>query len=155
MELVNAGSLESFLEYKKANSEQLLDEECSCIMKQILKGISCIHDKDIVHRDLKPQNILMKSFTNIEESIKIADFGLGIKGDYMITENSGTILFMAPEQVTHSSYMKEVDIWAAGIIMYMLISSKHPLLNDKDNKDALIKKISKPRFTFDKRFSPY
>ena len=106
MELAQAGSLESFMNYRKLKNNPISDEECSCIMKQILEGINYIHGKNIVHRDIKPQNILMKSFVNLNGAAKIADFGLGEQGDYQITQNCGTIIFMAPEQLIGSSYRK-------------------------------------------------
>lgn len=101
MELVKAGTL-----HKLINLNPLDEEECSCIMKQIFEGLQYIHQLDMVHRDLKPQNILMSSFDLLEEAVKIADFGLGTQGQYTLTENCGTVLYMAPEQLAKQSYDK-------------------------------------------------
>ena len=104
MELVKAGTLKAFLKYRERKNMPLSDKECSCIMSQIFQGISYIHKLNIIHRDLKPQNILMKSFKNLEGAVKIADFGLGTQSIYGSVENCGTIIYMAPEQFSKSIY---------------------------------------------------
>ena len=95
MELVEAGTLCDLI-----YDHPLSDENNSCIVRQILEGLVYLHNMEVIHRDLKPQNILMKSFNDLNESIKIADFGLGVQGIYYISENCGTIMYMAPEQLT-------------------------------------------------------
>ena len=105
MELVEAGTLMTFLKYRELKFDPLTDEECSCIMRQILSGIEHIHELHIIHRDIKPQNILLRSFTKLEGAVKIADFGLGIQNEYS-RDNAGTILYMAPEQLTENKYNK-------------------------------------------------
>lgn len=82
------------------------DEECSCVMRQILQALAYIHQRDMIHRDLKPQNILLNSVENLEGSIKIADFGLGTQGICTSADNCGTLIFMAPEQLALSYYGK-------------------------------------------------
>eukprot|EP00826_Nyctotherus_ovalis_P010808 TRINITY_DN12829_c0_g1_i11.p4 TRINITY_DN12829_c0_g1~~TRINITY_DN12829_c0_g1_i11.p4 ORF type:complete len:104 (-),score=27.94 TRINITY_DN12829_c0_g1_i11:1230-1541(-) len=101
MELVRAGTLHKFIKLSSPS-----EEECYCIMKQILEGLEYIHELGMVHRDLKPQNILMSSFELLEEAVKIADFGLGTQSEFSLTENCGTVLYMAPEQLARSGYNK-------------------------------------------------
>jgi len=151
MELVKAGTLDKLIKL------QVLDErECRYIMKQILEGLKYIHELGLVHRDLKPQNILMDSFELLEGAVKIADFGLGTQGDYSLRENCGTIIYMAPEQLSKLSYhkvtlliiYKPVDIWAAGIIMYTLLTGRHPFYKERDNIDEYTDKVLNGRFEF-------
>lgn len=106
MELVKAGSLEAFINYRKLKKEELNDEDCSFIMKQILEAIAYIHKIDIIHRDLKPQNVLMKSFVKLEGSVKIIDFGLGLQKDFESSGNYGTLIYMAPEQLKSGAISK-------------------------------------------------
>ncbi len=75
-------------------------------MRQILEGVAYIHQLEIVHRDLKPQNVLMRSFHQLEGAVKIADFGLGMQGSDASTDGCGTMIYMAPEQLTKSIYRK-------------------------------------------------
>eukprot|EP00826_Nyctotherus_ovalis_P058963 TRINITY_DN8157_c0_g1_i2.p1 TRINITY_DN8157_c0_g1~~TRINITY_DN8157_c0_g1_i2.p1 ORF type:complete len:168 (-),score=25.96 TRINITY_DN8157_c0_g1_i2:38-541(-) len=105
MEVVKTGTLKVFVKYREMKAAPLTDEECSCIMRQILQGISYIHQLNIVHRDIKPQNILIRSFNNLEGAVKIADFGLGTQ-DYASADNCGTLIYKAPEQFTNSLYHK-------------------------------------------------
>lgn len=101
MELARAGTLHKLIKLTLPS-----EEECHCIVKQILEGLEYIHELGMVHRDLKPQNILMSSFELLEGAVKIADFGLGAQGEFSLTENCGTVLYMAPEQLAKLSYNK-------------------------------------------------
>eukprot|EP00826_Nyctotherus_ovalis_P051633 TRINITY_DN6459_c0_g6_i1.p7 TRINITY_DN6459_c0_g6~~TRINITY_DN6459_c0_g6_i1.p7 ORF type:complete len:109 (-),score=29.27 TRINITY_DN6459_c0_g6_i1:990-1316(-) len=105
MELVKAGTLMTYLQYKRQKHCPLKDGECSCIMKQILEGLAYIHKLNIVHRDIKPQNILMRSIRTIDSSVKIADFGMGTQESCNI-DKCGTMIYMAPEQFAKTGYGK-------------------------------------------------
>jgi len=105
MELVKAGTLMTFLQYRRLKHEPLKDAECSCIMKQILEGLAYIHKLNISHRDIKPQNILMRSLHSISNAVKIADFGLGSQ-ELRNIDKCGTMIYMAPEQFTKTPYGK-------------------------------------------------
>jgi len=105
MDLVKAGTLKAFVKYREMKFSPLTDEECSYIMKQILQGIEHIHQLNIVHRDIKPQNILMRSFHNLEGAVKIADFGLGTQ-DCTSTDDCGTLIYKTPEQFSKGIYRK-------------------------------------------------
>lgn len=100
-------------QFKKYKQQLIINEEQSSkILKDIMMGLSHMHDKDYIHRDLKPENILIKKKldSNAQHhrdyyTAKIADFGLS--AEYKVNINSegtsivekmGTILFMAPEQ---------------------------------------------------------
>lgn len=100
------------------------------IMMQLLDAISYIHARKIVHRDVKPENILLDENLNI----KLADFGIAsfIATDQDLRELMGTPGYLAPETVNCSmfdnapGYGRPVDCWAAGVIMYTLLSGVPP-----------------------------
>ena len=103
MELAYGGSLRSFIKEK-----QVTDEECSIIIKQVLKGLQNIHKHHIVHRDINLNNILLRSDKHLEDSVLIIDFGLGAEvtsyNNECLNKRCGTILYMAPEQISGNMY---------------------------------------------------
>lgn len=124
------------------------------IIKDICKGLSLIHKQNYIHRDLKPENILLNFATTSsgekELTAKIADFGLTAEveanvftGQGKINSITGTMLFMAPEQATGQSYGKRVDMWAIGIIMYQLLTGRHPFHISGDDEKTYTYRISK------------
>jgi len=133
-------------------------------MKSVLEGVAYIHEKSIIHRDLKPENILLESDKADCTDVKIVDFGLSavfnLRQGKAATEKAGTLLYMAPEQVTKSNYAKKVDMWACGIIMYQLLTKgQHPCYSKGEGCEAYIRKLNeidqKPiQWKFPSNFSP-
>jgi len=109
MEKLNGGSLNKFIYRRKILNLPILENETSIIMKQIFEALYFIHVKNYMHRDLKPENILFQKPNNIN-SIKLIDFGLGLKidsGDYFASnERCGTYPYMAPELIESKNYTK-------------------------------------------------
>ena len=117
------------------------------LFRQIILGIQHIHSKKIVHRDIKLENILI----DLNNRIKICDFGIGIMLDSeeeLIHEQCGTPMYMAPEIILNSK--KEgykgypVDIWSAGIALYIMLSGTLPFLykNNKSEKNEIDNSVS-------------
>ncbi|OAX83620.1 CAMK/CAMK1 protein kinase [Emergomyces africanus] len=138
-ELVTAGDLFSFLEYKKFN---LSDSETAVIVRQVAVAISYLHDHNIVHRDIKPDNILMTSLSDGARVI-LTDFGcarrLEKKGSRMMT-SMGTVEYTAPE-VTQSmlpgsrkGYTKAVDMWSLGCLTVVLLTGGSPFTDQETGK---------------------
>ena len=126
MELIPGGQLKKL--YKQKDRKEVLspltDLRASRIVKSLLKGVAYVHDRNIIHRDLKPENILLAHDDEDCSEVKIVDFGLSAEFNlqYRETDKAGTLLYMAPEQVTKGGYSKKIDIWACGIIMYQLLN---------------------------------
>ena len=137
MELWVGGNLTDWvIEQREIQYEdkETYEEKWAIISKYIIRGIQYIHDShEMIHRDLKPANILFLKKDDIT-SIKIWDFGLANEvGAGLFDqnyENVGTIMYQAPEQMDEAySYGKSADIWAAGMIIYEMISKGgHPIL---------------------------
>lgn len=86
----------------------------------------------IIHRDIKPENFLMTDATE-NAKVKAADFGLSIfyqKGQ-VFDEFVGTVDYIAPE-ILRRRYGKEVDLWAAGVILYILLSGQPPFYGETE-----------------------
>ncbi|MFD1672811.1 Stk1 family PASTA domain-containing Ser/Thr kinase [Agrilactobacillus yilanensis] len=96
------------------------------IMEQILSAVQVAHDHDIIHRDLKPQNIMIDN----HDHIKIADFGIAVAlHDNSLTQTNtllGSVHYLSPEQAKGGMATKRSDIYALGIILYELLTSKVP-----------------------------
>ncbi|KAF7095550.1 hypothetical protein CFC21_097693 [Triticum aestivum] len=106
------------------------------IFRTIVNVIQLCHSNGVIHRDLKPENFL---FANKSEDapLKVIDFGLSVffnPGD-RFTEVVGSAYYMAPE-VLKRNYGQEVDVWSAGVILYILLCGVPPFWGDNDEKIA-------------------
>jgi len=100
--------------------------ECARLVKQMLSSVRYIHSKGIVHRDLKLENFLFSTKDNDSE-LKLIDFGLSkyfVEGE-VISEAVGTPYTIAPETI-EGRYNERVDLWAIGVITYLLLSGETP-----------------------------
>src|SRR6266446_6843301 len=88
---------------------------------QIARGLSSAHARNIVHRDVKPSNIIV---TN-DKLVKIVDFGLArVVATASATQSissTGTLPYMAPEQILGEAIDQRCDIWALGVILVQMI----------------------------------
>eukprot|EP00923_Selenidium_pygospionis_P045518 GHVN01078608.1.p1 GENE.GHVN01078608.1~~GHVN01078608.1.p1 ORF type:complete len:477 (-),score=57.87 GHVN01078608.1:1427-2857(-) len=93
----------------------------------VLNGLDHIHKAGIVHRDVKPQNLIFKD--GKKDTIKLIDFGLSYKmaPNELLDEACGTPEFVAPEMIL-GRYGRKIDIWAVGVIFYMLLFGRCPFM---------------------------
>ncbi|MEK7256938.1 MAG: serine/threonine-protein kinase [Bacteroidota bacterium] len=127
------GNLEQFLA-----SHELSAEDIRVIIKGILRGISFLHHNNYVHRDMKSQNILLQRDDGVWTP-KITDFGLSRSlGTDSTTNNSAIGLsyaYSSPEQIQNRKIYKNVDLWAAGVIIYRIVAGELPFKNSKRDGD--------------------
>jgi serine/threonine protein kinase len=108
---------------------KLLEKEAVYIVYQLAQVLSYIgsYSINLVHRDIKPANVMLGS----DMEIKLGDFG-------MTEEPSsggpicGTISYVAPEIIIFHRYWKASDLWALGVILYILLSGKYPFGEDQN-----------------------
>ena len=95
---------------------------------QIARGLSAAHAANIVHRDVKPSNIIITK----SGVAKIVDFGLArIVASASATQTisaTGTLPYMAPEQILGESVDQRSDVWALGVILVQMITGNHPFI---------------------------
>ncbi|XP_015786422.1 myosin light chain kinase, smooth muscle isoform X2 [Tetranychus urticae] len=129
LELIEGGEL---FERVICDDFVLTEKACSIFMRQICEGLEYIHSKNILHLDMKPENILCVSRTG--NRIKLIDFGLARK--YNPKEKLqilfGTPEFVAPEVVNYEEVGFGTDLWAVGVICYILLSGLSPFMGDSD-----------------------
>ena len=108
------------------------EEEAKVILRKVVSAIIHMHETNVVHRDIKPENILLET-NDIDSEIKIIDFGLSKHyGGKLMTSFVGTPYYVAPE-VLKGAYGKECDIWAIGVLMYVVLSGCLPFTGDKSD----------------------
>uniref|UniRef100_A0AAY4C4P7 calcium/calmodulin-dependent protein kinase n=1 Tax=Denticeps clupeoides TaxID=299321 RepID=A0AAY4C4P7_9TELE len=116
--------------------EYYSEADASQCINQILESVSHIHQHDIVHRDLKPENLLLASKMK-GAAVKLADFGLAIEvqGDQQAWFGfAGTPGYLSPEVLRKDPYGKPVDIWACGVILYILLVGYPPFWDEDQHK---------------------
>lgn len=112
------------------------EAQVAIVMQQILRAVNYMHQNGVVHRDIKPENFLLLTNDPIEtNTIKVIDFGLAARcgPNEVLTTKAGTPYYVAPE-VLHGRYDRMVDLWAVGVIMYILLCGYPPFQGDTDQE---------------------
>ena len=128
MEYISGGNLQNFVKKRR----KLCEKTAKILFRQIIQGIRYIHSRGIVHRDIKLENILL----DLNNIIKICDFGVGklIKPNTILKDQCGTPVYMAPEILRGNGYKGfPVDVWSAGVALYIMLSGTLPFNKDKDH----------------------
>ncbi|XP_058841120.1 calcium/calmodulin-dependent protein kinase type II delta chain isoform X6 [Acipenser ruthenus] len=116
--------------------EYYSEADASQCINQILESVNHIHQHDIVHRDLKPENLLLASKMK-GAAVKLADFGLAIEvqGEQQAWFGfAGTPGYLSPEVLRKDPYGKPVDIWACGVVLYILLVGYPPFWDEDQHK---------------------
>lgn len=111
------------------------EHKAKIVMKQMFEALKYLHDRNISHRDLKPENILMFSKAPNDYRIKISDFGLAkfVDNKTFMGTLCGTPNYVAPEVLASDKdrrYTKSIDMWSAGIVMYICLCGFPPFSED-------------------------
>ncbi len=103
------------------------------IMDQVLSALADAHAADIVHRDLKPENIMVTDLRGTKDFVKVLDFGIAkiqeTSQDPGLTQAGmvcGTPEYMSPEQARGEPLDARSDLYAAGVILYQMITGRLP-----------------------------
>ncbi|XP_046717522.1 calcium/calmodulin-dependent protein kinase type II subunit beta isoform X3 [Silurus meridionalis] len=116
--------------------EYYSEADASHCIQQILEAVLHCHQMGVVHRDLKPENLLLASKCK-NAAVKLADFGLAIEvqGEQQAWFGfAGTPGYLSPEVLRKEAYGKPVDIWACGVILYILLVGYPPFWDEDQHK---------------------
>jgi len=144
MELATGGELFDRIIAKGSFTER----DATHVLNMVLDGVKYLHGLGITHRDLKPENLLYYH-PGHDSKIMITDFGLSAtkKGtDNFMRTTCGTPEYIAPEIIARKPYTCQVDMWAVGVIAYILLSGTMPF--DDENKTRLYRLILKAKYSY-------
>ncbi|XP_049710037.1 serine/threonine-protein kinase H2 [Elephas maximus indicus] len=145
MELATGGELFDRLLAQRSFTEQ----DAVRILRMVADGIRYLHTLRITHRDLKPENLLYYH-PGAESKILITDFGLANSGnksgDWTMRTLCGTPEYIAPEILLRKPYTSAVDMWALGVITYVLLSGFLPF--DDESHTRLYRKILRGKYNY-------
>jgi serine/threonine protein kinase len=145
MELVDGLTLDKYVKLYQAKVAKIL-----CLAVEVCDALNHAHEQGVVHRDLKPSNIMVTH----DGSSKLVDFGLARSmfrpeaesETFMSLDGSviGTPLFMAPEQARGENEKLDgrVDIYALGVILYMMLVRRHPLQVDFNDRWKTLRTVA-------------
>uniref|UniRef100_A0A673CAE9 Serine/threonine-protein kinase DCLK2 n=1 Tax=Sphaeramia orbicularis TaxID=375764 RepID=A0A673CAE9_9TELE len=137
MELVKGGDLFDAI----TSSNKYTERDASCMLFNLASAIKYLHSLNIVHRDIKPENLLVYEHQDGSKSLKLGDFGLATVVNGPLYAVCGTPTYVAPEIVAEKGYGLKVDIWAAGVITYILLCGFPPFRGSGEDQEALFEQI--------------
>ena len=128
---------ETLSKYLKARGALHVDDFLP-IAVQTLKGIGEAHKLGLIHRDIKPANIILSELEGEKNFVKILDFGLAklAQGQEDVTKDQqlvGSASYMAPEQILQGQSDTRTDVYALGVMFYLMLAGKKPFVGANDN----------------------
>ena len=134
------------------SAEDIAAEKMS-LMHQLVDAVAHVHARDIVYRDLKPANLMISE--QKPRQLTLIDFGRATHLDRAARlekeQPMGTSLFQAPEVEERAAYGQQSDMWAVGVLVYLLISGNMPF---EHSIAGLYKVLAGQYRPMDESFSP-
>ncbi|XP_011474963.2 serine/threonine-protein kinase DCLK2 isoform X1 [Oryzias latipes] len=148
MELVKDGDLFDAI----TSSAKYTERDASMMVCNLAGALKYLHSMNIVHRDIKPENLLVYEHHDGTKSLKLGDFGLATVVEGPLYTVCGTPTYVAPEIIAETGYGLKVDIWAAGVITYILLCGFPPFRSENNQQEELFDQILLGQLEFP---SPY
>ncbi|XP_046404939.1 uncharacterized protein LOC124170267 isoform X2 [Ischnura elegans] len=148
LELVKGGDLFDAI----ASASKFTEDVASHMIRDLASALCYLHSLQIVHRDIKPENLLVVEEGGAAEgtrlSLKLGDFGLAQVVTEPLFTVCGTPTYVAPEILAETGYGLKVDIWAAGVIAYILLCGFPPFVSANNDQEELFDRILRGHFSF-------
>jgi serine/threonine protein kinase len=124
------------------------EDDAREIVRQMLRALVYLDSKGVAHRDLKMENIVLMAHDDSTQ-IKIIDFGLAdqlSREKSSFSEACGTPMYLAPEVATRTPYGTSCDVWAAGVVLFMLLSGDYPFQGDSVTELVKVIRLAQLQF---------
>ncbi|KAM9827660.1 serine/threonine-protein kinase DCLK2-like [Neosynchiropus ocellatus] len=144
MELVKGGDLFDAI----TSSTKYSEHDASAMVFNLAGAVKYLHRMNIVHRDIKPENLLVCEYPDGTKSLKLGDFGLATVVEGPLYTVCGTPTYVAPEIIAETGYGLKVDIWAAGVIAYILLCGFPPFRSENNVQEELFDQILRGKLEF-------
>ncbi|XP_045921880.1 serine/threonine-protein kinase DCLK2-like [Micropterus dolomieu] len=144
MELVKGGDLFDAI----TSSTKYSERDASAMVFNLAGAVKYLHRMNIVHRDIKPENLLVCEYPDGTKSLKLGDFGLATVVEGPLYTVCGTPTYVAPEIIAETGYGLKVDIWAAGVITYILLCGFPPFRSENNIQEELFDQILRGKLEF-------
>ncbi|CAL8331355.1 unnamed protein product [Lota lota] len=148
MELVKGGDLFDAI----TSSAKYTERDASGMVYNLAGALKYLHSMSIVHRDVKPENLLVFEYPDGTKCLKLGDFGLATVVEGPLYTVCGTPTYVAPEIISETGYGLKVDVWAAGVITYILLCGFPPFRSESNHQEDLFEQILEGRLEYP---SPY
>ena len=124
---------------KLASIGSLSEAESRGIISRLVDALEYLHDKNIVHRDVQPENIVLRSNDDVRK-VALTNFSLAAYcNSKSLTKKVGNPMFTAPEVIKGQPFGKSADIWALGVVLYILVNGSYPFYHvDHDKLNTAI-----------------
>ncbi|CAH2071625.1 unnamed protein product [Thlaspi arvense] len=146
MELCSGGELFDRIDDLVKSGSYYSERGAAGIFSSIASALQICHSVNVVHRDVKPENFLFSSEDKENAKLKAIDFGCSvyIKEGIELKDKVRSDYYIAPEELRGESYGKEIDIWSAGVILYILLSGNSPFRTNDEILEGKLDFESQP-----------
>lgn len=128
--------------------QKFSEDQAALMISHLASALAYLHSKNIVHRDVKPENLLVELENSRVKLLKLGDFGLACEVTKPLYTVCGTPTYVAPEILAETGYGLKVDVWAAGVIMYILLCGYPPFVSLNNDQEKLFDCILSGQYDF-------
>ncbi len=125
MEYVRGNTLSRYIAQSEADEVPINDDDVASIIGQLLEALDHAHRLGVWHRDIKPSNLIITP----DGKVKVSDFGIARIESAELTQVAsliGTPAYMAPERFQGRPIDRRVDLYAAGVVLYQMLTGRVP-----------------------------